>query len=127
MFFYGSRLTASLGGESTWISLWAPLARRWQPTATLIICVADLLALYRETVDSFWFDGAWALAGRAMSARAAENQRRLSLYKGQMGVAVLLAGLSVSEHAAMPFFEPEGWSDVRRTGSSIAQSSISSL
>ena len=87
----------------------------------------SLLALYRETEDSFWFDGAWALAGRAMSARAAENQRRLSLYKGQMGVAVLLAGLSVSEHAAMPFFEPEGWSDVRRTGSSIPQSSISSL
>ena len=40
----------------------------------------SLLALYRGTEDSIWFDGAWALAGRAMSAReAAENRRRLSV------------------------------------------------
>ena len=69
----------------------------------------SLLALHRETDDSLWLDGAWALAGRAVRSSAAEDERRLSLYKGKLGVGVLLADLSAPERAAMPFFVSEGW------------------
>ncbi|MFG3409891.1 lanthionine synthetase LanC family protein [Streptomyces sp. NPDC048142] len=69
----------------------------------------SLLALYRSTGDDLWLDGAWALAGHALRAPGPLRAQRLSLYKGDLGLMVLLADLSVPHRAAMPFFESEGW------------------
>ncbi|WP_415953646.1 lanthionine synthetase LanC family protein [Streptomyces sp. KLOTTS4A1] len=69
----------------------------------------SLLALYRATGDDVWLDGAWALAAYALRAPGPSRAQRLSLYKGDLGLMVLLADLAAPHHAAMPFFEPEGW------------------
>jgi eukaryotic-like serine/threonine-protein kinase len=68
-----------------------------------------MLAIYRETGESFWLDSARVLAGRAVAAQVSDDDHRYSLYKGNLGVAVLIADLAVPEWAAMPFFESEGW------------------
>nr|NLI50509.1 protein kinase [Propionibacterium sp.] len=68
-----------------------------------------LLALYRHTGDRVWLERARVL-GRA--AAAAERDPELpwySLYKGELGVAVLVAELADPDAAALPFFEAEGW------------------
>ncbi|HSG41133.1 MAG TPA: lanthionine synthetase LanC family protein [Thermoanaerobaculia bacterium] len=57
----------------------------------------------------------WMARARDLAERAAREASRLadpphSLYKGEMGIAVLAADLPRPEAAAMPFFEEEGWS-----------------
>jgi serine/threonine-protein kinase len=75
-----------------------------------------LLNFYKHTGESFWLERARELASRA-AAWNSQNYTAFklapeSLYKGEMGVAVLAADLSAPQAACMPFFEPEGW---RRT------------
>jgi hypothetical protein len=76
-----------------------------------------LLNLYRHTGDSIWFRRAREAAGWAASATVdsrarggtAELELRFeSLYKGDMGVAVLETDLGRPEQASMPMFEREG-------------------
>jgi serine/threonine-protein kinase len=72
-----------------------------------------LLNLYKHTSDTIWLDRARDLASRA----AAWDPHRYtamklpvdSLYKGEMGIALLASDLSDPMSACMPFFEPEGW------------------
>jgi eukaryotic-like serine/threonine-protein kinase len=72
----------------------------------------SLLNLYRHTGD-----GAWLERARALGARAAHEVLRRrgtlpyqwSLYKGDVGVAVLAADLEHPETACMPVYEEEGW------------------
>lgn len=57
----------------------------------------------------------WLARARDLTERAAQEASRLtdppqSLYKGELGIAVLAADLDRPEQAAMPFFEEEGWS-----------------
>ena len=72
-----------------------------------------LINFYKHTGESIWSDRARELAlraaawdtGRYVAMKLAPD----SLYKGEMGVALLAAEVSVPQMASMPFFEPEGW------------------
>lgn len=76
-----------------------------------------LLNLFRHTCDSIWLRRAREAAGLAAEAvinlRCRDNKgfeldlRPESLYKGDVGVAVLEADLRHPEHAHMPMFERE--------------------
>ena len=75
-----------------------------------------LLNLYKHTGDKGWLHGAQTQAQQAalMIADMPRNEafqelaiRAESLYKGEMGVAVLAAELERPETAAMPLFERE--------------------
>jgi eukaryotic-like serine/threonine-protein kinase len=57
----------------------------------------------------------WLARARDLTERAAQEASRLtdppqSLYKGELGIAVLATDLARPEQAAMPLFEEEGWS-----------------
>ena len=69
-----------------------------------------LLALHRHAGEREWLPRARSLAGRAATGVRADSMRRDSLYKGEVGVALLAADLETPEYACMPLFEPEGWS-----------------
>lgn len=56
-----------------------------------------------------WLDRARFLAGRAARMIAKSGESPDSLYKGEIGVAALVADLARPESAALPFFEEEGW------------------
>lgn len=68
-----------------------------------------LLAVARQAGGRAWRDRARALAERAAVAVRREALRRDSLYKGEVGVAVLAAELDRPEWAALPLYEREGW------------------
>lgn len=63
-----------------------------------------LLALHRAGGDRSWLDRATILADRSPRAVRESALRRDSLYKGEVGVAALLADLERPEDAAMPYF-----------------------
>jgi hypothetical protein len=75
-----------------------------------------LLNLYKHTLDQSWLRRAQNQAEVAIRSmvelRATRKDRQLalrneSLYKGELGVAVLASDLQNPEFAAMPFFESE--------------------
>jgi len=68
-----------------------------------------LLGLYKHTGETAWLARARALAGRAARSIRGGSLRRDSLYKGDVGVALLAADLEHPEHACMPLYEAEGW------------------
>jgi eukaryotic-like serine/threonine-protein kinase len=80
-----------------------------------------LLCLYKYTQEREWLVRAANLAQRALASRrdpcpplpshgpAVLEQRRHSLYKGELGLVLLLADLSAPDEAWMPFFESQGW------------------
>ena len=68
------------------------------------------LSLYKHTGESIWLDQARTLAEKAATAanlahRQGSEGLPFSLYKGDVGVAVLIADLERPQLAAMPFFE----------------------
>jgi len=68
-----------------------------------------LLNLYKHTGDSQWL-----MQARSVGEEAARRSDRLeappwSLYKGELGVALLVAELERPEASCMPLFESEGW------------------
>jgi hypothetical protein len=71
-----------------------------------------LIELYRSTGASDWLDRARVLVDRAVQLapqlRTTDHPRH-SLYKGELGLAVLIADLEQPMAAAMPLFAPEGW------------------
>jgi serine/threonine-protein kinase len=70
------------------------------------------LALYRHTGAKKWREQAEELVLRAVEFGAAslrEEGLPFSLYKGNVGVAVLAAEVPDPYAASMPFFEEEGW------------------
>lgn len=64
-----------------------------------------LLNLYKHTGDAAWLARARHLANHAASVARAEPARAHALWKGELGVAVLLADLEAPEQARMPLFE----------------------
>jgi eukaryotic-like serine/threonine-protein kinase len=64
-----------------------------------------LLATYRLTGSALWLKRAHTIARRA-AADSSKYFLRDSLYKGAVGVAVLVEDLKKPELAAMPLFEP---------------------
>jgi serine/threonine-protein kinase len=73
-----------------------------------------LLDLYQAGAGAEWLDRARILADRASATSAAaadpqEASQRHSLYRGQLGIAVLVADLEGPESATMPLFGNERW------------------
>lgn len=68
-----------------------------------------LLNVYKWTGASAWLDRARQLAARAVSMLPDGGTGSNSLYKGDVGLALLARELEHPEDAAMPAFEPEGW------------------
>jgi serine/threonine-protein kinase len=66
-----------------------------------------MLNLYRHTGDGAWLDRARALAEDAARTIGRWSLRRDSLYKGEIGVALLLADLERPELSCMPLFDRE--------------------
>lgn len=64
-----------------------------------------LLNFYKHTGDREWLGRARQLANHAARAVRESAQRAHSLWKGDFGVAVLIADLEAPESARMPFFE----------------------
>jgi hypothetical protein len=69
-----------------------------------------LLHHWRHGGGPDWLERARDLAERAAGSVSRQGESAHSLYKGELGVAVLAADLARPEAAAMPFFEEEGWS-----------------
>jgi eukaryotic-like serine/threonine-protein kinase len=67
-----------------------------------------LLSLYRTTKNKRWLQGAHKLYERAV-VLAHKAERRASLYKGDLGIALLAAELSYPELSCTPVFESERW------------------
>jgi serine/threonine-protein kinase len=68
-----------------------------------------LLSLYQQTGEPAWLARARDLADRAAVSVRTSALRRDSLYRGEIGVAVLEADLLQPQHACMPLFQTEGW------------------
>jgi serine/threonine-protein kinase len=63
-----------------------------------------LLDLYQHTGEREWLARARQLANHAAGAARATSQRAHALWKGELGIAVLLADLEDPAEARMPFF-----------------------
>lgn len=68
-----------------------------------------LLNLHRHTGDGVWLERAKALAVRGARRGAAQMDAPHSLYKGELGLALLVADLHRPLSARMPLFEPAGY------------------
>ena len=66
-----------------------------------------MLDLYRHTGDAEWLQRARALAERAATLIGRWALRRDSLYKGEVGIALLIADLERPELSCMPLFDRE--------------------
>ena len=66
-----------------------------------------MLNLYRHTGEAIWLDRARTLAEDGAKAIGEWSLRRDSLYKGEVGVALLSADLERPERSAMPLFDAE--------------------
>ncbi|MFP2928277.1 lanthionine synthetase LanC family protein [Pyxidicoccus sp. 3LG] len=72
-----------------------------------------LLNVYRATGDSAWMERARCLGERAVTLSQGPEPHPGSLFKGDVGLALLLSDLRTPETARMPFFEDEGWPRAR--------------
>lgn len=68
-----------------------------------------LLNLYRATGDARWLRRARALAERGVKVGTTDREKAHCLWKGDLGLAVLIADLERPEEARLPFFERVGW------------------
>jgi len=112
-------LAAELLGESEWTGIaeragWD--AWRGSGTPGSLCCGSvgiayALLNLARYTGDPVWIDRAMRIANRAASGTGIPGEPRDSLYKGDLGLALLIGELAHPEQARMPFVEHEGWPD----------------
>ena len=73
----------------------------------------SLLCLHRHTGEAHWLARARLLAEHAVTSVQAAALRQDSLYKGEVGVALLVAELRTPEQASMPLFESERWGVTR--------------
>jgi eukaryotic-like serine/threonine-protein kinase len=105
-------LAHRLLGEAKWLEL-AELSawNNWEePCGPPTLCCGSagrayaLLNLYKHTGATEWLARARQLANHAVGALSS-SQRRNALWKGELGVAVLVADLASPENALMPFFE----------------------
>ena len=67
-----------------------------------------MLSLYRHYGDLHWLSRSHAFLDRAI-ARAHHTERRPSLYKGDVGIALLAAELEQPLSSATPVIDAEGW------------------
>jgi serine/threonine-protein kinase len=85
------------------------------PASTLCCGLAGrgyaLLNLHRHTGEQRWLERARLLGARALSDGMEYPEYRHSLYKGQLGVAVLAEDMTDPDWGRMPLFEPAGYRD----------------
>lgn len=100
-------------GDLTVAAAWT--ASEGPPNAPADLCCGSagrayaLLTAYRQTGDAVWLARARKLALHAAEGIASRALRRDSLYKGEVGVALLVAELAAPDDARMPLFEGEDW------------------
>ncbi|HVE71858.1 MAG TPA: lanthionine synthetase LanC family protein [Thermoanaerobaculia bacterium] len=100
-------------GDSRWLELAELCAwNNWEePLASTNLCCGSagrayaMLNLYKHTGATEWLHRARHLANHAALHAPATTQRPNALWKGELGVAVLIADLASPENARMPFFE----------------------
>ena len=106
-------LAHRLFGDEQWLEL-AELSawNTWdQSRGSSTLCCGTagrayaLLNLYKHTGATQWLSRARQLANHAAASAAETAQRSNTLWKGELGVAVLIADLASPENARMPFFE----------------------
>jgi len=106
-------LAHRLFGDAQWLQL-AELAawHAWdEPRANASLCCGTagrayaLLNLYKQSGAKEWLSRARQLANDAARAASDTAERPNALWKGELGVAVLIADLASPENARMPFFE----------------------
>ena len=68
-----------------------------------------LLCFYKATTEPEWLARARVLARHAIIGIRQYALRHDSLYKGDIGVALLATDLERPERACMPLYESEGW------------------
>jgi serine/threonine-protein kinase len=70
-----------------------------------------LINLFRRTGETAWLHRAWQLAERSarQTPPVGDPEFPDSLYRGEVGLALLAADLESPRDAFMPFFESEGW------------------
>jgi hypothetical protein len=68
-----------------------------------------MLSLYRETGDDRWLARGQALTERAVMASCTDSPTPYSVFHGRLGVALLVADLSLPNVGGMPLYESEGW------------------
>lgn len=100
-------------GEGEWLRL-AELCAwdSWdQPRGVATLCCGSagrayaLVNLYKHTGETAWLGRAQQLANHAVEVAVPTSQRKNALWKGELGVAVLVSDLSSPAQARMPFFE----------------------
>lgn len=105
-------LAHRLLGDDRWLQLAESCAwNAWDDVRPLaILCCGSagrayaLLDLYQHTGATEWLGRARQLANHAASMSFANDPRANTLWKGRLGVAVLIADLASPENARMPFF-----------------------
>ena len=97
-----------MAGGAAWNAWEAP-----DPHGTLCCGLAGrayaLLNLWKHGGGDEWLTRARDLAAQAALTIERSAEATDSLYKGEVGVAVLAADLARPEEAVLPFFEEEGW------------------
>jgi serine/threonine-protein kinase len=68
-----------------------------------------LLAVHRVTGDGVWLERARRLMRREAKPFSSTTPGQLSLFKGELGLALLEQDLETPDLACHPFFESEGW------------------
>jgi serine/threonine-protein kinase len=119
-------------GAAGYVSLWTtaharlgdPRYERWARMAAWTACESpvpsggdlccgfagraySLLSMYRHSGEELWLAHARRLGERAVAEIRRDALRRDSLYKGEVGVALLVADLEQPERSCMPLFESE--------------------
>jgi hypothetical protein len=106
-------LAHRLLGDKEWLQL-AELSawNTWdEPRGPSDLCCGSagrayaLLNLYRHTGATEWLSRSRQLANHAAATATSTSQRTNALWKGELGIAVLIADLASPENARMPFFE----------------------
>jgi eukaryotic-like serine/threonine-protein kinase len=76
----------------------------------------SLLHLFKHTGETTWLHRAREQADLAVYAIQGKVEKPHSLYKGEVGVALLLGDLENPEGSCMPLFESEGWAVPKGAG-----------
>ena len=105
---FGGEQYPDLATGAAWAVYQAPFG-----TADLCCGLAGrayaLLNIYKYTGDRTWVERARELADHAAVRVRAGLTLRDSLYKGDIGIGLLVSDLADPEHACMPLYEKEGW------------------
>jgi serine/threonine-protein kinase len=110
-------LAHQMFGQSRYLDLAHGAAwRSWEASEEIVtLCCGlagrayALLNLHRHTGEKVWLHRARDLAVRGGRMASAPTEYPHSLYKGEWGLAVLMADLEAPDESAMPFFEPYGY------------------